>query len=64
MNLWYILCSLDIPIFRSFGIFCGLLVYFPRFGITYQEKSGKPGFGTGSICHALGVDFMNHRFIR
>jgi hypothetical protein len=25
-----------------FGIFCGHLVYFPRFGILYQEKSGNP----------------------
>jgi hypothetical protein len=26
-----------------FHIFCGHLVYFPRFGILYQEKSGNPG---------------------
>jgi hypothetical protein len=26
-----------------FGIFCGHLVFFPRFGILYQEKSGNPG---------------------
>jgi hypothetical protein len=25
-----------------FGIFCGHLVYFPCFGILYQEKSGNP----------------------
>jgi hypothetical protein len=25
-----------------FGIFCGNLVYFPRFGILDQEKSGNP----------------------
>jgi hypothetical protein len=25
-----------------FGIFCGNLVYFPRFGILEQEKSGNP----------------------
>jgi hypothetical protein len=26
-----------------FRIFCGNLVYFPRFGILDQEKSGNPG---------------------
>jgi hypothetical protein len=25
-----------------FCIFCGNLVYFPNFGILYQEKSGEP----------------------
>jgi hypothetical protein len=29
-------------VLRTFGIFCGHLVYFPRFGILYQEKSGNP----------------------
>jgi hypothetical protein len=32
---WYILLT--------FGIVCGNLVYFSRFGILYQEKSGNPG---------------------
>jgi hypothetical protein len=27
----------------AFGIVRGNLVYFSRFGILYQEKSGKPG---------------------
>jgi hypothetical protein len=26
-----------------FHIYCGHLVYFPRFGTLYQEKSGNPG---------------------
>jgi hypothetical protein len=26
----------------TIGIFCGNLVYFSRFGILYQEKSGNP----------------------
>jgi hypothetical protein len=26
----------------TFGIFCGNLVYFSRFGILYLEKSGNP----------------------
>jgi hypothetical protein len=25
-----------------FGAFCGNLVYFSRFGMSYQEKSGNP----------------------
>jgi hypothetical protein len=32
--IWYILWH--------FGIFCGYLVYFPRFGILHHEKSGNP----------------------
>jgi hypothetical protein len=28
----------------TFGIVGGNLVYFSRFGILYQEKSGHPGF--------------------
>jgi hypothetical protein len=28
-----------------FGVFCGNLVCFPRFGPLYQEKSGNPGPG-------------------
>jgi hypothetical protein len=35
MVSWYILWK--------FCIFCGNLVYFPRFGILCQEKSGNPG---------------------
>jgi hypothetical protein len=31
-----------VSILWPFGIFCGHLVYFPRFGILYQEKSGNP----------------------
>jgi hypothetical protein len=27
-----------------FGIFCGILVCFPRLGILYLEKSGNPGW--------------------
>jgi hypothetical protein len=29
-------------ILLTFGIVCGILVYFSRFGILYQEKSGNP----------------------
>jgi hypothetical protein len=32
--IWYI--------YGTFGILCGHLVYFPRFGILYHEKSGNP----------------------
>jgi hypothetical protein len=37
---WYILWP--------FGIFNGYLVYFPRFGMMYIEKSGNPGAGNWS----------------
>jgi hypothetical protein len=30
-------------ILRNFGIFCGHFLYYPNFGILYQEKSGNPG---------------------
>jgi hypothetical protein len=29
----------------SFGIFCGNLVHFSRFGMLYQDKSGNPARG-------------------
>jgi hypothetical protein len=29
-------------ILLPFGILCGHLVFFPRFGMLYQEKSGNP----------------------
>jgi hypothetical protein len=34
MAIWYIL--------RTFVIFYGNLVYFPRYGMLYKEKSGNP----------------------
>jgi hypothetical protein len=37
-----IFLPLDI-FYGRFGIFCGNLVSFPRFGKLYQEKSGNPG---------------------
>jgi hypothetical protein len=37
---WVILESLAV---EDVGIFCGNLVYFPRFGMLYQENSGNPG---------------------
>jgi hypothetical protein len=36
MAIWSIL--------RPFGIFYSFLVYFPRFGMLYQEIYGNPGF--------------------
>jgi hypothetical protein len=33
--IWYILWT--------FGIFRGYMVYFSRFGMLHQEKSGNPG---------------------
>jgi hypothetical protein len=39
---WSILWPFGIGILRPFGIFYGYLVYFPRFGMLYQEKSGNP----------------------
>jgi hypothetical protein len=31
-------------LFIAIGIFCGNLVYFSRFGMLFQEKSGNPAF--------------------
>jgi hypothetical protein len=39
MDIWSIL--------RSFGKFCGNLVYLSRFGMLYQEISGNPGLEQG-----------------
>jgi hypothetical protein len=41
MTIGSILRPLEIFL-RPFGIFCGNLVHFPRFGILDQEKSGNP----------------------
>jgi hypothetical protein len=41
MDTWSILRSVCY-ILLTFGIVCGNLVYFSRFGILYQEKSGNP----------------------
>jgi hypothetical protein len=37
---------------RLFGIFCGRLVYFPHFGMLYQEKSDNPAYEG----HCLGCE--------
>jgi hypothetical protein len=39
--IWYILLPFGI-FCLSFSILCCHLVYFPRLGILYQEKSGNP----------------------
>jgi hypothetical protein len=41
LAFWYILWHFWYILWH-FGIFCGDLVYFPRFGILYHEKSGNP----------------------
>jgi hypothetical protein len=38
-----------------FGIFCGHLVYFPRFGMLYLEKSGNPGFNACQPTQKFGI---------
>jgi hypothetical protein len=41
----YILCPFGLHIYGrlvDFGIFYGYLVYFPHFGMLYQNKSGNP----------------------
>jgi hypothetical protein len=45
MNTWSILQPFGLfYVYLVFiGIYCGNLVYFPRFGMLYQEKSGNPG---------------------
>jgi hypothetical protein len=37
----------------SFGIFCGHLVYLPRFGMLYQEKSGNPDSNPSCYLHSV-----------
>jgi hypothetical protein len=43
----------------SFGIFCGRLVYFSRFGILYQGKSGNPAHVCDKSCLPKKVDSVN-----
>jgi hypothetical protein len=37
-------------ILLTLGIVRGNLVYFPRFGILYQEKSGNPALDLEGVC--------------
>jgi hypothetical protein len=46
--MWYILWA--------FGIVYGYLVYFSRFGILQQKKSGNPGFQR--ISHSPNLSFI------
>jgi hypothetical protein len=39
----------------TFGIFCGNLVYFSRFGMLYHEKSGNHGRATVSVDPSFGL---------
>jgi hypothetical protein len=39
---WSILRPFGVHILWPFSIFHGYLVYFSRFGMLYQEKSGNP----------------------
>jgi hypothetical protein len=41
--IWYTYFTAIWYILMPFGMFCGNLVYFSRFGMLYQEKSGNPG---------------------
>jgi hypothetical protein len=47
MDFWYILWH--------FGIFCGHLVYYPRFGILSHEKFGNP-----DVVPHVGVYLLKH----
>jgi hypothetical protein len=47
-DIWYVFWPFGIPILWLFGIFSGYLVYFLRFGMMYQEKSGNPGQHRGT----------------
>jgi hypothetical protein len=56
MSIWSILLP--------FGIFCGFyrhFVYFPPFGMLYQEKSGNPGKGDDVIT--LQPNYRNSKII-
>jgi hypothetical protein len=44
MDTWSIL-TVFCYILCTFGIVCGNLVYFSRFGMLYKEKSGNPDPG-------------------
>jgi hypothetical protein len=45
-------------ILRPFGIFLDRLLYFPHFGILYQEKSGNPDRDTNlsGVRHSNAVN--------
>jgi hypothetical protein len=49
---------------RLFRLFCGYLVYYLRFGLLYQEKSGNPGpssfmhFKFSTLTFLYGVSLL------
>jgi hypothetical protein len=43
MSICYIFTAIWYTLW-PFGIFIGDLIYFSRFGMLYQEKSGNPGY--------------------
>jgi hypothetical protein len=49
MAIWYILWLLDIC--------CDYLVYFPRFGMLYQEKSGNLGLTGDYVDNEDKINF-------
>jgi hypothetical protein len=42
-HLVYYVHTWSFDIFWTFGILYGISVYFPHFGMLYEEKSGNPG---------------------
>jgi hypothetical protein len=52
MDTWSIL--------RSFDVFYGHLVYFSRFGILYQEKSGNPGLPLALLANFIPATLSEH----
>jgi hypothetical protein len=49
-------------ILRSFGTshrYCGHLIYFPHFGILYQEKPGNPALNTALDAQIFFMEIAN-----
>jgi hypothetical protein len=60
--LWFILHTAVGCILWLFGILRGCLVYFSRFGMLYEEKSGNPDLCTHQGCQIfLGTTFPNSK---
>jgi hypothetical protein len=54
MAIWYISWPFGIIYGRLVCLHSGHLVYFPRFGILNEEKSGNPGWQSArEKCHVI-----------
>jgi hypothetical protein len=63
MTIWSTYFTPNWCILWTFGIFCGRLVYFSRFGLLYQKKSGNPAAHFFKPIHLIFVPVTRNFFM-